>query len=317
MVIMDKEPLKGKQNNPIITAKNGENYDLICSSLQFGVKHVEEKIEHLMQEEIEVSDYLEDVADTYSQIANIGDMTGKINDDFREFGSYANQINTIIDRSVEVIDRAESNVDELALNIHTTDKQFDSITSVFNRFESDFSEIKNLSNGINRIAMQSKLLAFNASIEAERAGASGMAFKVVAEEMGRLSKSTKDLVDGIDNSLMALIKSIENVKKEISNSKAISDAGLLKVQDVKQNTSEINTCTEEVRNFSRQIIDGIESTSNRINGANEGFGAISQVVDSFGEKIETLNIKMSKKSSIICSVIDFLQQMGTMLEEMD
>ncbi|WKY46512.1 methyl-accepting chemotaxis protein [Eubacteriaceae bacterium ES3] len=310
---MNKEFLQRDNNSE--GDLRAENLNKTCSSLQFGVQHIEEKIDQLMQEEIEVSDYLEDVADTYSQISNIGDMTGKINDDFKNFGSYANQINEIIDHSMEVIDHTESNVDELAENIHTTNDQLDNITNVFNRLEADFSNIRNLSNGINSIAMQSKLLAFNASIESERAGSAGMAFAVVAEEMGRLSKSTKDLVEGIDDNLMAMLKSIEDVKKEIINSKSISRASLKKVEDVKQNTSEVEGCTADIKNFSHQIIDGIESTSNRINGAAEGFGAISQVVDSFGEKIDTLNIKMSKKSSIICSVIDFLQQMENMLDE--
>ncbi|MDF2909069.1 MAG: chemotaxis protein, partial [Herbinix sp.] len=56
--------------------------------------------------------------------------------------------------------------------------------------------------------------------------------------------------------------------------------------------------------------------SARMNGAAEGMGSVSDVVVSFGEKIDNLNVKMSKKSSIICSVIDFLQQMENMLAEM-
>ncbi len=58
--------------------------------------------------------------------------------------------------------------------------------------EKDFANIKNMSNGINGIAMQSNLLAFNASIEAERAGAAGRAFAVVAQQMRVLSTSTKE-----------------------------------------------------------------------------------------------------------------------------
>lgn len=285
-------------------------------SLQFGVQHIEDKIELLMQEEVAVSKYLDDVTHTYSQIANISEMTANINDDFKNFSSYANQISEIIDRSDTMISRTESNVSELSENINATNTQLDNIASVFSRLEADFANIRNMSNGINNIAMQSKLLAFNASIEAERAGAEGRAFGVVAQQMRLLSTSTKDLVDGIDESVKALVKSINDVNAEIQASKATSLINLQKVNDVKNNTSEVNECTVEVKNFSKQIIQGIDNTSARINGAAEGFGAISQVVDSFGEKIENLNVKMSKKSSIICSVIDFLQQMENILDEM-
>lgn len=285
-------------------------------SIQFGVKHIEGKIEQLMEEEVEVSNYLDDVAHTYSQIANISEMTITINDDFKNFSSYASQINKVIDSSDTVINQTEANVTELANNILYTNEQLDTIGNVFMQLEKDFSNIKNMSNGINGIAMQSNLLAFNASIEAERAGEAGRAFAVVAQQMRVLSTSTKELVDGIDDSVKVLFKSIKDVNAEIQASKSASITNLQKVNDVKSNIEQVNECTDEVKNFSKQIIKGIDATSDRINGAAVGFGAISQVVDSFGEKIDNLNIKMSKKSSIICSVIDFLQQMENMLTEL-
>ncbi|WP_026395676.1 methyl-accepting chemotaxis protein [Acetobacterium malicum] len=299
--------------NDFITQKRDKT---MVKSIQFGVRHIEEKIELLMQEEVEVSNYLDDVAQTYSQITNISEMTTNINDDFKNFSSYANQINEVIDSSDAMIKQTETNVTQLADNILHTNEQLDTIANVFQQLEKDFANIKNMSNGINGIAMQSNLLAFNASIEAERAGEAGRAFAVVAQQMRVLSTSTKELVDGIDDSVKALFKSIKDVNVEIQASKSTSVTNLQKVNAVKNNIEQVNECTDEVKNFSKQIIKGIDATSERINGAAEGFGAISQVVDSFGEKIENLNVKMSKKSSIICSVIDFLQQMENMLTEL-
>lgn len=299
--------------NDFITQKRDKTME---KSIQFGVRHIEEKIELLMQEEVEVSNYLDDVAQTYSQITNISEMTTNINDDFKNFSSYANQINAVIDSSDAMIKQTETNVTQLAENILHTNEQLDTIANVFQQLEKDFANIKNMSNGINGIAMQSNLLAFNASIEAERAGEAGRAFAVVAQQMRVLSTSTKELVDGIDDSVKALFKSIKDVNVEIQASKSTSVTNLQKVNAVKNNIEQVNECTDEVKNFSKQIIKGIDATSERINGAAEGFGAISQVVDSFGEKIENLNVKMSKKSSIICSVIDFLQQMENMLTEL-
>nr|WP_320026012.1 methyl-accepting chemotaxis protein [uncultured Acetobacterium sp.] len=301
-------------NDAVFVAQKGDK--TMEKSIQFGVKHIEEKIELLMQEEVEVSNYMDDVAHTYSQITNISEMTTNINDDFKNFSSYANQINDVIDSSDVVISQTEINVTELADNILYTNQQLDTIAEVFQQLERDFSNIKNMSNGINGIAMQSNLLAFNASIEAERAGEAGRAFAVVAQQMRILSTSTKEMVDGIDDSVKALFKSIKDVNSEIQASKSTSVTNLQKVNDVKKNIEQVNECTDEVKNFSKQIIKDIDTTSDRINGAAEGFGAISAVVDSFGEKIENLNEKMSKKSSIICSVIDFLQQMENMLIEL-
>lgn len=285
-------------------------------SLQFGVLHIEEKIDQLMQEEAEVSKYMEDITKTYEQIASINEKINEINDDFKKFGSYANEINEVIDRSNGVIASTTQNANGLTDNIRGTNQQLDGIAEVFQRLEHDFFNIQNLSNSITGIASQTNLLALNASIEAARAGEAGKGFAVIAEQIRHLSKSTKDLVDGIDESIHTLFQGISDVHNEIETSKASSSANLEKVDEVQENIRQVSTCTEEIKNFSRQIITDIDATSVRMNGAAKGTGAISDVVDSFGEKIENLNVKMSKKSRIICSIIDFLQQMENMLADM-
>ncbi len=285
-------------------------------SLQFGVLHIEEKIEQLMQEEAEVTKYMEDITDTYEQIASINEKINEINDDFKKFGSYANEINEIIDRSNGVIESTTQNANGLTDNIRGTNQQLEAIAEVFQRLEHDFFNIQNLSNSITGIASQTNLLALNASIEAARAGEAGKGFAVIAEQIRLLSKSTKDLVDGIDDSIYTLFQGISDVHNEIEASKASSLSNLKKVDEVRENITQVSACTEEIKNFSRQIITDIDATSIRMNGAAQGTGAISDVVDSFGVKIENLNVKMSRKSRIICSVIDFLQQMENMLADM-
>jgi len=285
-------------------------------SIQFGVLHIEEKIEQLMEEEVEVSKYMDDITNTYSQITNINTMITNINSDFKNFNSYANHINEIIDHSDVVIAETETNVRVLSDNIYGTNKQLDSIVQVFHHLENDFTNIKKMSDGITGIASRTNLLSLNASIEAARAGEAGRGFSVVAEQIRELSASTKNLVNGIDKSIQALLESINKVKGEIQISISTSSANLQKVNDVENNIKQVKECTEEVENFSKQIIEGIDATSSKINGAAEGVDSISDVVDSFGEKIKNLNVKMSKKSRIICSIIDFLQQMENMLAEL-
>ncbi len=284
-------------------------------SLQFGVLHIEEKIEQLMEEEVEVSNYLEDIKTTYSQIANINDMILSINDDFKNFNSHANHINEIINHSDAVIDHTKTNVEAMAEDIKNTNVQLDSVVKVFHNLERDFANIQELSNGITGIASKTNLLALNASIEAAHAGEAGKGFMVIAAQIRELANSTKTLVDGIGESTSALLESINEVNKEIQTSIVTSSDNLQKVKDVQNNIKQVNNCTEEIKDFSKQIIQGIGRTSSRINDTAQGMSSVSEVVDSFGEKIENLNVKINKKSRIICSVIDFLQQMENMLAE--
>lgn len=285
-------------------------------SIQFGVLHIEDKIEQLMEEEVEVSKYADDVKNTYSQIKNINEMFINMNSDFQSFSSHANHINEIIDQSDAVISETAKNVTVMADKIHSTNQQLDSVLEVFHHLEGDFANIKDMSKAITGIATKTNLLALNASIEAARAGEAGKGFTVIAEQIRELSNSTKKLVDGIDQSSKALQESLNRVNTEIQAFISTSSENLKKVDDVQDNIIQVSVCTEEIRDFSKQIINGIDKTSSKMNGAAEGMGSITDIVDSFGNKIDNLNIKMSKKSILICSVIDFLQQMENMLAEL-
>lgn len=285
-------------------------------SLQFGVLHIEDKIEQFMEEEVEVSNYMDDIKNTYHQITSLSTMFRAINNDFKDFSSHANHINEIIEHSDHVINETTKNVSDMADKIQSTNQQLDAVVHVFQDLEMNFARIKDTSNEIKGIASKTNLLALNASIEAARAGEAGRGFTIIAEQVRELSNSTKQLVSGINDSIKALLESINNVNVEIQASIATSSVNLQKVTDVQNNIKQVNDCTEEVKDFSKQIIDGIEKTSLRINGAAEGMGAVSDIVDSFGEKIEGLNVKMNRKSRIICSIIDFLQQMENMLVEL-
>lgn len=313
--------LKRNRQKPVVIVESAKESSIetldhpMGKSLQFGVLHIEERIEQLMQEEIEVSQYMDDVKNTYSQITRINDMIANINDDFKNFNAYATQINDIIGQSDAVIVTTKDNVGNMADCIHDTNRQLDSVVNVFQHLERDFENIKNMSAGIIGIASKTNLLALNASIEAARAGEAGRGFSVIAEQIRELSLSTKGLVDGIDYSIKALLESINKVKAEIQASIVSSSENYQKVMDVQNNIAQVNECTEDVKNFSKQIIDGLNNTSKQINGAAKGIGSISDVVDDFGDKIEILNDKMSTKSTILCGVINFLQQMENMLGE--
>ncbi|MNL75938.1 hypothetical protein D3C87_2018210 [compost metagenome] len=74
-------------------------------------------------------------------------------------------------------------------------------------------------------------------------------------------------------------------------------------------------CTVEAKSFTSHIITGIERTSSEINGAASGVGSVTALVGALGSKLEQLNMRLSKRSIIICSITDFLQQMENMLTD--
>jgi methyl-accepting chemotaxis protein len=172
-----------------------------------------------------------------------------------------------------------------------------------------------MSNNITDVARNTNLLALNASIEAARAGEYGKGFSVVADEIRKLSSSTTQLVSGIDESVKTLYESIDLLRKEIENTKIAIRSNYEYAQNVQMDFKQVTECTSEVKDFSKQIITGIERTNSDINGAASGVGSVAEVVESLGDKLEKLNMRMSNRSIIICSIIDFVQQLGNLLTD--
>lgn len=72
------------------------------------------------------------------------------------------------------------------------------------RITSALEEVQQTSGAIRAIASQTNMLALNAAIEAARAGSQGHAFAVVATEVKKLARDTREATDAIEETISAL-----------------------------------------------------------------------------------------------------------------
>lgn len=88
------------------------------------------------------------------------------------------------------------------------------------------TEIGNKTKVINQIVFETRLLSFNASIEAARAGVHGKGFAVVAEEVGKLASMSGKAADEIRNLLESstteVNKIVRDTKERVSFGKSVS-----------------------------------------------------------------------------------------------
>jgi methyl-accepting chemotaxis protein len=79
-----------------------------------------------------------------------------------------------------------------------------------------------ITNSVNKIAMQTKILGLNANIEAARAGEHGKGFAVVANEVQKLSDNTTQFATEISELLKELSNEIQLVNDAANQLNVVS-----------------------------------------------------------------------------------------------
>ncbi|QTA80036.1 Methyl-accepting chemotaxis signailing-domain-containing protein, HAMP domain-containing [Desulfonema limicola] len=127
------------------------------------------------------------------------------------------------------------------------------LTTLSKRSE-DISEIMNL---INNISDQTKIVAFNAAIEASAAGDSGKRFGVVASEIRRLAVSITDSTENIENKLNEITSSVYNLMSSSQNSSTLIQEG---VQYSHQTSLKLKEIVNRIRAAAEASIEISSST---------------------------------------------------------
>lgn len=116
----------------------------------------------------------------------------------------------------------EKVMDQLRASIGEIDKANESIMTEVDQSNRQIGEIvtiietiRDRTKVINDIVFQTKLLSFNASVEAARAGDQGKGFAVVAEEVGKLAQMSGDAAREIAS---LLTESVDKVRSTVSQS---------------------------------------------------------------------------------------------------
>jgi methyl-accepting chemotaxis protein len=246
-----------------------------ASSLQETVSSIDE-ISSMVQRNADAAASSSKVSEKSSQAA----MRGKETVD--------NMLSSISDISQS----NEEIADEMKRNNHEVSKIVDVI-----------SQIGEKTKVINDIVFQTKLLSFNASVEAARAGKHGKGFAVVAEEVGNLAsmsgKAAKEITDMLESSIHQVTDIVENTKQNVeglvSKSKAKVEYGNKVANDCSESLDEILQNVTTVNEMVREIATASNEQST---GVREVTSAIQQL-----DQTTHQNTNVAQKSSVMATTL--------------
>lgn len=198
----------------------------------------------------------------------------KMREENNRVKSQLQEVLNVVDNKVEVVSESSTSInngvqegstamEEIAANIKEISKNLQAVTSKIdlsvkqindtnsevNLLMEETKKIESIVSIISDIAERTKLLSFNASIEAARAGNAGKGFSIVSKEVKNLAYST--------------ISSAENIRETIDN-----------VQKVTKQTSESVLSLKDVIS---QISDSSMIIDQAINEQSSATGDLSQL----------------------------------------
>lgn len=157
-------------------------------------------------------------------------------------------------------ERARSKLDEGARIIAHSISDFTALTELVVRlgeqvtnFAGAMTQVQRVTAGIDSIARTTNMLALNAAIEAERAGAAGRTFAVVAAEVKKLAQDTRGATEEISATVASLAHEAEMFVAEIG-------AGVAKSRAAQSSFGKVNDTVGEVA----RIVEMVEQQSDGI-----------------------------------------------------
>ncbi len=188
-------------------------------------------------------------------IAPITNTQGKV------IGSIATSAS--VNNQVELIDVAEqfttsseeigAATEQLSASAESLSSYMLEVASTQNNLASQVENTSKILDMINNVAKNTRILGFNAGIEAARSGEHGKGFSVVAKEITKLADQSAGSVNEIRTLLNAMKEKVEEVSKTINETLHISENQTSAIIDISNSIQNLTEVAEKIDELAQKI----------------------------------------------------------------
>lgn len=161
---------------------------------------------------------------------------------------------------------------------------------------------------INGIADQTKIIAFNAELEASAAGEAGKNFQIVATEIRRLADSTV-------NSTAEINERITEIQKSSDRLLLTSENGTEKISEGNELSNKINNMFGDIRSSSEASTDSTKQISISIKQQVSSFEQILLALRQISEGVDNGAISTKETTKVADNLQELVLMLNKLLEE--
>lgn len=161
-----------------------------------------------------------------------------------------NDVSKVVRNTRKLSEEACESVNILNNKAVETNEVTNKIVSNVNSLNEEMKEIRKIVKYIAGVAEQTNLLSLNASIEAARAGANGTGFDIVAHEIKKLAKQTRDSSRAINSILNNILKKTELTVNEANNASKVIQ---MEMEVVKQTDTSFDIIVDSMEDVAKNM----------------------------------------------------------------
>lgn len=267
-------------NIAVDVVKNEKYYIGDFKVLIESLKSIRTNLMDVMQDITNVANQVDNDADQVSagaQALSQGTIQQKVS--INKLLSNITDITVQIQNSVVRCSNASNLVDKATGYAAEADTKMEQLITATKNIDESSAQISSIIKTIEDIALQTNILALNASVEAKHAGAAGKGFSVVSGEVRNLASMSAEAARNT-NSLIS--QSVNNIKTGTESTNLAISA----MQVINECIQSIKIIMDEITFASVQQSEMIVSVKNRINEVSKVVQANS---DAAGESAEISN----------------------------
>lgn len=170
------------------------------------------------------------------------------------------------------------------------------------------SGIWEIINLINTIADQTKIIAFNAELEASSAGEAGKNFQIVATEIRRLADNTVSFTGDIKLKIQDIQKSSDKLVMDVESETKIIAEGCALSQDVRTVFNTIQSSSDKSYNSVNVIVNAIQQQSS-------GFEQILTAVKDISQNVNQINTQFQSANKTSENLENVVRQLQAIIDQ--